>query len=125
MPLYKATASGQVEMTPEEETEFEASRTISNEAFVKALMSSIVDAVQSRLDNFSRTRNYDGILSACTYTNSTVLKFQSEGQYCVQARDATWSRLYELMAEVENGTRPMPASYADVESELPALVWPQ
>lgn len=47
------------------------------------------------------------------------------GQYCVEMRDATWATLYQIMAEVEASTRPMPTGYADIESELPALAWPQ
>ena len=89
-----------------------------------ALMQSVVAATQKRLDDFARTRNYDGILSACTYATSTVQKFQAEGQYCVEARDATWASLYTLMDEVAAGTRPAPTGFADVEPLLPALEWP-
>lgn len=88
------------------------------------LIEGIVQATQRRLDNFARTRNYDGILSACTYENSPVLKFQQEGQYCVSVRSQTWAVLYEILDDVEAGTRPLPTSFADIESELPALVWP-
>ena len=84
----------------------------------------IVEATQQRLDDFARTRNYDGILSLCTYATSTNPTFAKEGQYGVNMRDATWAKLYEMLAEVEAGTRPMPSSYADIESELPALGWP-
>ena len=84
----------------------------------------IVDATQKRLDDFARTRNYDNILSACTYATSTVPKFQADGQYCVTARDATWATLYQVLAEVEAGTRPMPSGYADIEPLLPVLEWP-
>jgi hypothetical protein len=83
----------------------------------------ITTAVQSRLDTFAQTRNYDSILSACTYASSTVAQFASEGQQCVNVRDATWGKLYQIMQEVEAGTRPMPAGYADIESELPELAW--
>lgn len=88
------------------------------------IQAEVVKKTQERLDNFARTRNYDGILSACTYATSTVPKFQVEGQYCVVARDATWTKLYEILAEVQSGTRPLPSGYSDIESELPALVWP-
>lgn len=88
------------------------------------IMTSIVGATQARLDAFAKTKNYDGILSACTYATSTVAKFQAEGQYCVQMRDATWSKLYEIIAEVESGVRVPPTSFADIESELPTLTWP-
>lgn len=89
------------------------------------LQAEIVGATQRRLDDFARTRNYDGILSACTYATSLVPKFTTEGQYAVQARDATWATLYALLAEVQSGTRPAPASFDDVAPLLPALEWPQ
>lgn len=84
----------------------------------------IVDKTQQRLDDFARTSNYDGILSACTYATSSVPKFAAEGQYAVLRRDDTWATLYTILAEVEAGTRAMPTGYADVEPELPVLAWP-
>jgi hypothetical protein len=82
-----------------------------------------VAEVQSRLDTFARTRGYDGILSACTYTASVNLKFSSEGQYCVQARDATWAKCYEILGAVQSGTRQTP-TWEELEAELPVLEWP-
>jgi hypothetical protein len=84
----------------------------------------VTSATQARLDAFAQTRNYDGILSACTYASSTVLKFAKEGQYAVNARDATWSALYTLLGEVQAGTKPAPDGFKDVEPLLPVLVWP-
>lgn len=84
----------------------------------------IVTSTQQRLDTFAKTRNYDGVLSLCTYASSPNAKFQAEGQYGVEARDATWSKLLDILAEVEAGTRPMPTGYAEIEPELPPLVWP-
>jgi hypothetical protein len=88
------------------------------------IQSQIVAATQDRLDAFAQTRNYGGILSACTYATSTNPKFAAEGQYCVETRDATWAKLYEMLDEVLAGTRPMPSGYADIEPELPVLEWP-
>lgn len=88
------------------------------------MIASVQQAVQERLDAFARTRAYDGILSAATYAASAVPKFAAEGQYAVQARDATWAACYQIMADVQAGTRAMP-SVEDVLAELPALEWPQ
>ena len=79
--------------------------------------------VQKYLDDFARTRNYDGILSAATYATSAVPKFKAEGQYAVEARDATWAKCYEILAAVEGGTRPMP-TMEELIAELPVLTWP-
>lgn len=84
----------------------------------------IQDATQRRLDDFARTRDYNSILSAATYATSTVPCFAADGQYAVQARDATWGKLYEMLEEVEAGTRPMPSGYAEIEPLLPKLQWP-
>jgi hypothetical protein len=80
-------------------------------------------AVQKHLDDFARTRGYDGILSAATYATSTVPKFKAEGQYAVVARDATWAKCYEVLAAVESGSRPMP-TLDELLAELPVLTWP-
>lgn len=80
-------------------------------------------AVQAHLDAFAQTRNYDGVLSAATYATSAVPKFQAEGQYAVEARDATWAMCYAILADVQGGQRAMP-SQAELIAELPALVWP-
>lgn len=94
-------------------------------AAARSLQAAIVSATQGRLDAFARTRNYDNILSACTYATSSVPQFAGEGQAAVQARDATWAALYALLAEVQAGERPMPASFDDVALLLPALTWPK
>jgi hypothetical protein len=88
------------------------------------IQAEIEAAVQKRLDDFAATRYYNGILSACTYATSAVPRFKTEGQYCVEARDATWAKCYEILTAVQAGTRPMPSGYADIEGELPVLAWP-
>ena len=93
-------------------------------AKVQSVKSGIVQAVQQRLDDFAKTRNYDGILSACTYATSTIAKFKAEGQAAVDLRDATWATLYQIMDDVEAGKRPMPSGYSDIEPLLPVLTWP-
>ena len=81
-------------------------------------------AIQQYLDGFAKTRNYDNILSACTYATSTVGKFMIEGQYCVEMRDAVWATGYAIMDAVLAGQRPMP-TVDEVFAELPVLAWPE
>lgn len=80
------------------------------------------NAVQSRLDAFAKTRNYDGIMSACTYAASSNLTFKAEGQRCADLRDDTWATCYLILNQVMSGNRTMP-SLAELFSELPALSW--
>jgi len=90
----------------------------------KALQADVISQTQNRLDAFAQTRGYDNILSACSYATSTVSKFAVEGQYCVEVRDATWLKLYEILAEIESGIREPLNSYTGIENELPQLIWP-
>lgn len=93
-------------------------------AAAKSLQDVVISQVQQRLDDFARTRFYDNMLSACTYATSSVPRLKTEGQYCVDARDATWELLFGILNDVVAGTREMPRSFADIENELPALAWP-
>lgn len=110
--------------TPDEVAEIDARKADAIAQAAQAFQAAVVTATQAWLDTFANTRNYDGILSACTYASSAVPKFQSEGQYCVNARDSTWATLYTLMGEVQAGTRPMPATVEEVIALLPELTWP-
>jgi len=94
------------------------------EPTMEELQNMFTGAIQEHLDAFAQTRNYDGILSVTTYATSSVPKFRAEGQYAVEARDATWAKGYEILAEVMSGQRPMP-SLEEVLDELPPLAWPE
>ena len=96
-----------------------------NKQFVFDVQGEILKKTQERLDNFAKTRNYDNILSACTYAASTVPRFASDGQYCINLRDATWAILYSVLADVVSGARPMPNSFYDIETLLPLMEWPE
>lgn len=135
VPSYNWVTQGLREITPVESNgiwtqTWEVYALTDNEVaantviYRERLYNSIVNSTQKRLDDFAKTRQYDGILSACTYVTDTNPRFQSDGAYCVEQRSATWAKLIEMLAEVDAGTRPMPTSYADIESELPPLVWP-
>lgn len=83
----------------------------------------LTTAVQAHLDATARTRNYDGILSACTYATSTNSQFAAEGQACVQWRDACWFACYGVMNSAQLGGRETPTS-EQLIAELPPMVWP-
>ena len=78
---------------------------------------------QKRLDDFSRTKGYDGILAVVTYNKSNVPKFASEAEYAIGARDLTWIKAYEIIADVKAGKRSAP-TLEDFVEELPSLSWP-
>lgn len=81
------------------------------------------DLVQKRLDDFARTKAYDCMLSACSYSSSTNPTFRREGQYCLEARDNTWAKANAALQAVMSGERAAP-SWEELAAELPALEWP-
>lgn len=83
----------------------------------------ITDAIQAHLDAKARERGYDGILSLCSYATSTNPKFAAEGQAGVAWRDACWAKGFEIMAEIQAGTREVP-TVDELLAELPDLHWP-
>lgn len=89
------------------------------------LQKQMTDAVQQALDDFAKTRGYDGIMSACSYSNSTDASFKAEADYCIQLRDTTWRMGYAILAEVKAGNRPVP-TVEELIAELPvgSAKWP-
>ena len=83
----------------------------------------LTDAMQSHLDQTAQSRGYDGILSLCSYATSANARFGPEGQAGVTFRDAVWAYGYQIIAEVQAGTRPVPSA-AELVAALPSIVWP-
>lgn len=87
------------------------------------IIGSLTAAVQKHLDDTARTRNYDGILSLCSYASSADTKFGPEGRAGVAWRDAVWASCYSILGDVRAGLRLAPTE-ADLLAALPAMVWP-
>lgn len=89
------------------------------------LQKQMTDAVQYALDAFAKTRGYDGIMSACSYSSSSDAQFKLEADYCIKLRDATWRMGYAVLAEVKAGNRPVP-TVEELIAELPvgSAKWP-
>lgn len=95
-----------------------------------ALTATVTKCVVDRLNAFAATRNYGDaqtspIVSACSYAASEHPRYGPEGRYCMAMREQTWDILYQIQADLLAGLRPMPASFADIEPELPVLAWPE
>lgn len=83
---------------------------------------SYIDAIQKRLDEFAQTRGYDNIFTVCSYYGSKNEKFSAEAKRCIDLRDATWEKCYQILDDVNNGNREIP-TLEQVISELPVLTW--
>ncbi|WP_370832558.1 hypothetical protein [Phascolarctobacterium faecium] len=86
------------------------------------IQAQLTNAVQNYMDETVKTRNYDNIHTACTYSTSTDSIFAAEGVACVRWRDAVWRKCYELLSEVNAGTRTIPTA-EELIAELPKLEW--
>lgn len=87
------------------------------------LLTAVTMEVQQHLDATARSRNYDGILSLCTYATSTDTTFAAEGQAGVEWRDSCWRSCYQVLAAVKAGTRAIPTPQEMVLA-LPPMEWP-
>jgi len=96
---------------------------LTNEEIIAAKQRTLqryTQAVQNHLDTTAQDMGYDGILSLCSYATSTHAKFSVEGQAGVQWRDACWDYTSQVLADVENGVRPMP-TIDELIAELPVM----
>ena len=79
--------------------------------------------VQKKLDDFAREKGYDDLRSACTYTNSSIEVYRTEGIRASELRDLTWYTLYVYFNDVITGIRDLPVSWNDIAQNLPELTW--
>ena len=82
----------------------------------------LTNAVQAYMDDAVKARGYDGVLSACSYVNTGVEKFDAEGAACRAWRSSVWAKCYEILGEVQAGIRSIPTA-DELIAELPALEW--
>ena len=89
---------------------------------IQEIQAQLTAAVQAYMDSTAQTRGYDNIHTACSYSNSTDPIFAAEGQACLQWRDMVWRKCYNILAEVQAGSRDIP-TVEELIAELPVLVW--
>lgn len=79
--------------------------------------------VQDRLDNWAKTREYDGVLSAISYQTSTNPTRAEEGAKAVVNRDLSWDAMYAYMDKVMAKELPVPMKESEIVAQLPELTW--
>lgn len=91
---------------------------------VEQIVAGLEEAVQSELDRRARERNYDGIVSACSYAGAPN-PFQAESIAYLSWRASCWAYCYQVLADCQSRPpkRAIPTG-PELVAELPALVLP-
>ena len=80
------------------------------------------NAVGTYLDELAQERDYDSILSLCTYAVSSSPARKAEGEAGIVCRDDTWDHVDQVLADVVGKARLAP-SVDELLSELPTIQW--
>ena len=88
----------------------------------KEIQTELTNTVQAYMDDAVKARGYDDILSACSYINTGIERFDSEGAACRMWRSAVWEKCYAILAEVQAGARAVPTA-EELINDLPKLEW--
>ena len=85
-----------------------------------ALKKYYTDFIQSMLDKEAQKLGYDNCNSVCTYIDTGISKFDSEGQSFRIWRSKVWNKAYEILDLVKNGSMEIPTE-EELISMLPKL----
>lgn len=88
---------------------------------IEEIKASLIRAIQSHLDAKAQERGYDNIFTACTYVGDINPAWAAEGQAYKIWRSSVWQHCLQVMADVQDGLRAIPAE-AQLIAELPILV---
>jgi len=83
----------------------------------------IVDAMTALFDTTAQAKSYDNRIT-CTMRAGYPGPFQAEGIAFATWMDTCNATAYVMLAEVQAGTMPMPATLDAALSLLPPMIWP-
>lgn len=91
--------------------------------YERSIQQQLTSAVQRHMDSMAEERNYDSIISCCTYATSLNPKFSAEGQAAVEWRDNVWVVCYQILDKVKADQRQIPTE-DELIALLPSMEWP-
>jgi hypothetical protein len=89
---------------------------------LEALIAGYIQAIQDHMDSVAASRNYDGILSLCSYATSENPRFATEGKAGVKWRDAVWDTATAYLNGVQAGEKPI-ITVEEMVDLLPPMTW--
>ena len=99
---------------------FQISEIVTPEPTPEEIQYRLTGKVQSYLDSTAKKLGYDSCLSVCSYVDTGVAKFDEEGDAFRKWRSAVWEKGYQIVAEVQAGTREIPTE-EELFAELPLI----
>lgn len=87
------------------------------------MQAEIVKAMDALFDTTAKSKNYDNRIT-CALRAGYPGPFQAEGIAFASWMDAQNAKAYLMLAEVQAGTRPMPATVDEALALLDPMVWP-
>lgn len=75
------------------------------------------------LDKFANTRDYDGIVSLCSYSTDPDPAHAAEAQRGVELRSQAWASIRDYQVAVATGVKPVPRFESEIFAVVPALTW--
>jgi hypothetical protein len=100
--------------------EYEAITSVTYGDTPEEVQAMLTAKVQKYLDTTAQKLGYDSCLSVCSYVDTGVAKFDEEGEAFRKWRSAVWAKGYEIVAQVQASTRPIPTE-EELFAELPAI----
>lgn len=82
----------------------------------------LLEAVDYYMDKTVQERGYDNIAKCVTYEGDIDPIFNREGTAAKQWRSKVYRKCYDILAQIEAGTREVPTE-EELLAELPVLVW--
>jgi hypothetical protein len=95
---------------------------VNQAAAAQAMQAAILAGMASLFDTVAQKKHYDNRIT-CALRAGYTGPFQTEGAAFATWMDACNQTGYTLLAEVQAGTRPMPATVADALALLPIAPW--
>lgn len=86
-----------------------------------ALQAQYTTIVQSILDDEAQKLGYDNCLSVCSYVDTGVSKYDTEGKAFRQWRSEVWEKAFEMLDQIKAGSATMPTE-DELKAILPELV---
>lgn len=97
-------------------------QTITEEQRKAAIKATLLKAVDDYMDKTVQERGYDNIAKCVTYEGDEDPIFNAEGTAAKKWRSKVYRKCYGILAEVENGIRPIPTE-EELIAELPIIDW--